>query len=53
MIRRDALLQTHVAEKPFRSLILAAHRHPQSKGIKYMHRITRQPPRETTFSAAC
>jgi hypothetical protein len=34
-------------------LIFAAHPVPQSKGINRMHRITFQPPPETTFSAAC
>jgi hypothetical protein len=52
MIRRDSGLQTHVAEKAFRSLIFAAHRIPRPKGIKHMHGITLQPPRKTTFSAA-
>jgi hypothetical protein len=53
MIRRYPRLQSHVAEKPFRSLIFAAHRVPRSKGIKKMHRITLQSSRQTTFSAAC
>ncbi len=53
MIGRDAALQADIAEKNFRSLIFTAHRVPQIKGIRHMHRITLQLPRKTTFSAAC
>ena len=53
VIRRDALLQTNVAEKTFRPFIFPAHRLPQTKGIGHIHRITFQSPREATFSATC
>jgi hypothetical protein len=53
MVRRNAILQPHIGEKMLRALILAAHRIPQPKGINQTHRITLQPLREPTFSAAC
>jgi hypothetical protein len=53
MIGRNPSLQAHVAEKTFRSMNFAAHRRPQSKEINHMHGIMIQPPRQTTFSAAC
>jgi hypothetical protein len=34
-------------------IVFAAHPGPHSKGIKRIHRITFQPTREMTFSAAC
>ena len=53
MIRRYPPLHREIAEKSLRSIIFAAHLNPHSKGIKLMHRITLQPSRKTTFSAAC
>jgi hypothetical protein len=53
MIRRDARLQTYIAEKAFRSLVVAARRILPTEGIKHMHEIILQAPRKTTFSAAC
>jgi hypothetical protein len=53
MIRWNAALQSHVAEKTFRPLIFAAHHVPRSKGINHMHGITLQAPRQMTFSAVC
>jgi hypothetical protein len=53
MISRYPPLYRDVAEESIRSIIFAAHGNPHSKGITHMHRITLQPPRKTTFSAAC
>src|ERR1700752_1556163 len=50
MTRRNASLQANIAEQLFRSPIFAAHRSPQSKGIKHMHGITLRRPCKLTLA---